>query len=70
VDISVNVKNTLKRLRIRQERGQDLGLASRWRDELECCARDVTAQATKAAKGELERYRKNYHTFLTSQAIM
>jgi hypothetical protein len=50
VDISVNVKNTLKRLRIRQERGQDLGLASRWRDELECCARDVTAQATKAAK--------------------
>jgi hypothetical protein len=40
------------------------------RDELERCARDVTAQATKVAKGELERYRKNYHTFLTSQAIM
>jgi hypothetical protein len=40
------------------------------RDELERCARDVTAQATKAAKVELERYRKNYHTFLTSQAIM
>jgi hypothetical protein len=40
------------------------------KDELERCARDVTAQATKAAKGELHRYRKNYHTFLTSQAIM
>jgi hypothetical protein len=31
---------------------------------------DATAQATRAAKGELEKYRKNYHTFLTSQAIM
>jgi hypothetical protein len=69
VDISCNVENMLKRLRTRQERGQDLGLAV-FRDELERCARDVTAQATKAAKGELERYRKNYHTFLTSQAIM
>jgi hypothetical protein len=54
---------------MRHERGQDLGLAS-MRDELERCARDVTKQATKAAKGKLERYRKNYHTFLTSQAIM
>jgi hypothetical protein len=70
VDISVNVENTLERLRIRQERGQDLGMASTWRDELERCTRDVTAQATKAAKGKLERYRKNYHTYLTSQAIM
>jgi hypothetical protein len=69
VDISVNVENTLERLRVRQERGQDLGVAS-MRDKLELCARDVTAQATKAAKGKLERYRKNYHTFLTSQAIM
>jgi hypothetical protein len=57
-------------VRIRRERGQDLGLASTWRDELKHCARDVTAQATKAAKGELERYRKNYHMFLTSEAIM
>jgi hypothetical protein len=40
VDISVNVENTLERLRIRQERGQDLGLAS-MREELERCARDV-----------------------------
>jgi hypothetical protein len=70
VDITVNVNNTLKRVRIRRERGQDVGLASTWRDELEHCARDATAQATRAAKGELERYRKNYHTFLTSQAIM
>jgi hypothetical protein len=62
VDISGNGKNTLKRLRTRQERGQDLGLAV-FRDELKRCARDVTAQATKAAKGELETYRKNYHTF-------
>jgi hypothetical protein len=69
VDISVNVENTLKKLRMRQERGQELGLAS-MRDELKRCARDFTAQATEAAKGELERYRKNYHTFLTSQAIM
>jgi hypothetical protein len=29
------------------------------KDELERYARDVTAQAMKAAKGELERYRKN-----------
>jgi hypothetical protein len=69
VDISGNVKNTLARLRTRQERGLDLGMAV-LRDELERCARDVTARATKAAKGKLERYRKNYHTFLTSQAIM
>jgi hypothetical protein len=27
-------------------------------------------QATKEAKFELERFRKNYQTFLTSQAIM
>jgi hypothetical protein len=68
-DISGNVENTLKRLRTRQERGLDLGMAV-LREELERCARDVTAQAGKAAKGELERYRKNYHTLLTSQAIM
>jgi hypothetical protein len=30
----------------------------------------VTAATTKEAKYDLERYRKNYHTFLTSQAIM
>jgi hypothetical protein len=34
------------------------------------CVRDATEQATRAAKSELEKYRKNYHTFLTSQAIM
>ncbi len=32
--------------------------------------REQTARATRAAKSELEKYRKNYHTFLTSQAIM
>jgi hypothetical protein len=32
--------------------------------------REATAQATRAAKSVLEKYRKNYHTFLTSQAIM
>jgi hypothetical protein len=69
VDISGNVENTLARLRTRQERGLDLGMAV-LRDKLERCARDVAAQATKTAKVELERYRKNYHTFLTSQAIM
>jgi hypothetical protein len=69
VAISVNIENTLARLRTRQKRGLDLGMAI-IRDELERCARDVTVQATKAAKGKLERYRKNYHTFLTSQAIM
>jgi hypothetical protein len=41
VDISVNVKNTLERLWMRQERGQDIGLGST-RDELERCARDIT----------------------------
>jgi hypothetical protein len=50
--------------------GQDVGLASTWRHELSQCARDATAQETRAAKGKLEKYRKNYHTFLTSQAIM
>jgi hypothetical protein len=68
VDISGNFKVTLARLRSRQERGLDLDLAF-LRDELESCSRNITAEATKEAKFELERYRKNYHTFLTSQAI-
>jgi hypothetical protein len=69
VDISGNFKVTLARLRARQDRGLDLDMAF-LRDKLESCSRYVTAQATKVAKFELERYRKNYHTFLTSQAIM
>jgi hypothetical protein len=69
VDISGNFKVTLARLRARQERGLDLDVAF-LRDELESCLRYITAQATNEAKFELERYRKNYHTFLTSQAIM
>jgi hypothetical protein len=69
VDISGNFMVTLARLRIRQERGLGLGVAF-LRDELESCSRYVTAQTTKEAKFELDRYRKNYHTFLTSQAIM
>jgi hypothetical protein len=69
VDISGNVKVTLARLRARQDRVLDLDVAF-LRDELESCSRYVTAQATKEAMFELERYRKNYHTFLTSQAIM
>jgi hypothetical protein len=32
--------------------------------------REQTARGTRAAKSELEKYSKNYHTFLTSQAIM
>jgi hypothetical protein len=32
--------------------------------------REQTARATRAAKSELEKYRGNYHTFLTSQTIM
>jgi hypothetical protein len=60
---------TLARLRTRQERGLDLDVAF-LRDELKSCSRYVTAQGTKEAKFELEKYRKKYHTFLTSQAIM
>jgi hypothetical protein len=40
VDISGNVENTLSRLRTRQERGLDLGMAI-LRDEFERCARDA-----------------------------
>jgi hypothetical protein len=45
VDISGNVENTLARLRTRQERGLDLGMAV-LREDLERCARYVTAQVT------------------------
>jgi hypothetical protein len=69
VDISGNYKVTLARLRAGQDRGLDLDVAF-LRDKLKSCSRYVTVQATKEAKFELERYRKNYHTFLTSQAIM
>jgi hypothetical protein len=68
-DISVHFKLTLARLRARQDRGVDLDVGF-LRDELESCSRYDTAAATKEAKYSLERYRKNYHTFLTSQAIM
>jgi hypothetical protein len=50
--------------------GHDIGSAATWSQEIAQCVRDATAQATRAAKGKLEKYRKNYHTFLTSQAIM
>jgi hypothetical protein len=69
VDISGNLKVTLARLRTRQERGLDLDVAF-LRDKLESCSRYVTAQATKEAKFELARYRRNYQIFLPSQAIM
>jgi hypothetical protein len=63
VNISVNVKNTLKRLRMSQKRGQDLGLAS-MRDELERCARDITAQKTKVAKRRAEEVQEELSQFL------
>ena len=70
VDITVNGDNTLARVRNRRAMGHDVGSAATWSQEIAQCVRDATAQATRAAKGELEKYRKNYHTFLTSQAIM
>jgi hypothetical protein len=70
VDITVNGDNTLERVQRRQEMGHDVGSAATWNQEIAQCMRDTMAQATRAAKGELEKYRKNYHTFLTSQAIM
>jgi hypothetical protein len=70
VDITINGGNTLKRVQRRREMGHDVGSAATWSQEIAQCVRDATAQATRAAKGKLEKYRKNYHTFLTSQAIM
>jgi hypothetical protein len=69
-DITGNLDITLARVQRRREMGQDVGSAITWRQELVQCVRDATDQATKASTGELEKYRKNYHTFLTSQAIM
>jgi hypothetical protein len=50
--------------------GQDVGPDALWCQEIAQCVREATAQATRAAKSKLEKYRKNYRTFLTSQAIM
>jgi hypothetical protein len=61
---------TYTRVRNRQAMGHDVGSDAMWGQEIAQCMRDATAQATRAAKSELEKYRKNYHTFLTSQAIM
>jgi hypothetical protein len=69
VDISGNFNLTLTRMWARQDRGLDLDVTFHG-DELQSCSTYVTVQTTKEAKYELERYRKNYHTFLTSQAIM
>jgi hypothetical protein len=70
VDITINGNNTLERVQRRREMGHDVGSAATWNQAIAQCMRDAKAQATRAAKGELEKYRKNYHTFLTSQAIM
>jgi hypothetical protein len=70
VNITVNGDNTIARVRNRWAMGNDVGSDATWCQEIEQCVRDATAQATRAAKSELEKYRKNYHTFLTSQAIM
>jgi hypothetical protein len=70
VDITIKGDNTLKRVQRRREMGHDVGSAATWSQEIAQCVRDATALATKAAKSKLEKYRKNYHTFLTSQAVM
>jgi hypothetical protein len=67
---TVNGDNTIARVRNRQAMGHDVGSDATWCQEIAQCVRDATAQATRAAKSELEKYRKNYHMFLTSQAIM
>jgi hypothetical protein len=70
VDLATNGDNTIARMRNRRAMGQDVGQDAVWCQEIAQCLREATARATRAAKGELEKYRKNYHTFLTSQAIM
>jgi hypothetical protein len=70
VDINVNGDNTITRVRNRRAMGHDFGSDATWCQEIEQCVRDATAKAKRAAKSELEKYRKNYHAFLTSQAIM
>jgi hypothetical protein len=70
VDITVNGNNTLAMVRNRRVMGHDVGSDTTWSQEIAQCVRDATAQAMRAAKSELGKYRKNYHTFLTSQAIM
>jgi hypothetical protein len=70
VDITADGDNTIARMRNRRALGQDVGQDAVWCQEIAQCVREAMARATRAAKGELEKYRKNYHTFLTSQAIM
>jgi hypothetical protein len=70
VDLAADGDNTIARMRNRRAMGQDVGQDTVWCQEIAQCVRELTARATRAAKSELEKYRKNYHSFLTSQAIM
>jgi hypothetical protein len=70
VDLATNGDNTIVRMLNRRAMGQDVGQDAVWCQEIAQCVREATARATREAKGKLEKYRKNYHTFLTSQAIM
>jgi hypothetical protein len=70
VDITADGDKTIARMRNRRAMGQDVGQDAVWCQEIVQCVREATARAMRAAKSELEKYRKNYHMFLTSQAIM
>jgi hypothetical protein len=70
VDIAADSNNTITRMQNRQAMGQDVGQHAVWCQEIAQCVREATARATRADKSELEKFRKNYHTFLTSQALL
>jgi hypothetical protein len=70
VDIAAEGDSKIARVRNRRAMGPDVGQDAVWCQEIAQCVRELTARVTRAAKSELEKYRKNYHTFLTSQAIM
>jgi hypothetical protein len=70
VDITTDGDNTIARIRNRRAMGHDVGPDAMWCQEIAQCMREATARATRADKSKLEKYRKNYHMFLTSQDIM
>jgi hypothetical protein len=55
VDLAVDGNNTIARMRNRRAMGQDVGQDALWCQEIAQCMRESTAQATRAAKGELEK---------------
>jgi hypothetical protein len=67
MDLGPDVNNMLARIRSRRALGENVGRDVVLHQETDQCVREQTERSTRAAKLELA---KNFHTFLTSQAIM